>query len=242
VPDESFIGINNNKTLTRPADTLSQRERENIAAFTLAEVLITLAVIGVIAALTMPSLISKMQMISFKNQFKKAYSVYSQNLLKTVMIDFDGDSGCYYSSSGDNVTGCPDFFEQFAKNMNVIKTCKGNALADGCVPVYDYMAAAGCSGFSLNNVNNTNDVYVLSDGSIIIPYKFSNNSGFMPFFMFDVNGMKIPNKVGQDIFALNIYIDARSGAYRLGSGRTITGCLPNTGKDSLFNYLDEILY
>ena len=43
-------------------------------AFTLAEVLITLGIIGVVAAITMPVLISKYRAQVFETQFKKAYS------------------------------------------------------------------------------------------------------------------------------------------------------------------------
>ncbi|MDR1168187.1 MAG: type II secretion system GspH family protein [Heliobacteriaceae bacterium] len=209
--------------------------------FTLAEVLITLAVIGVVAALTMPSLISKTQSVILKNQFKKAYSVYGQNLLKTALIDFDGDTGCYYSEGEENneetrsISGCIEFYEQFAKNMNVIKTCSGSALANGCIPVYNnYVVNSGCTGFSLEYVNNNNNAYILSDGSIMIPYKHSGNE--WPLFMFDVNGMKGPNKIGHDVFGLGIFLRKSSGAYLLGSN--ILGCLPRDG--ALFTSMDDI--
>ena len=48
------------------------------SAFTLAEVLITLGIIGVVAALTIPSLISNYQDKQFKTAYKKAYSDISQ--------------------------------------------------------------------------------------------------------------------------------------------------------------------
>lgn len=49
--------------------------------FTLAEVLITLGVIGVVAALTMPSLIANYRKEVLRAQFKKAYSEISQAAL-----------------------------------------------------------------------------------------------------------------------------------------------------------------
>ena len=50
-------------------------------AFTLAEVLITLGIIGVVAAMTMPSLISHYRHKVLETQFKKAYSVLSQAMI-----------------------------------------------------------------------------------------------------------------------------------------------------------------
>ena len=44
-------------------------------AFTLAEVLITLGIIGVVAALTMPALISNYKKTVYVNQLKKSVSV-----------------------------------------------------------------------------------------------------------------------------------------------------------------------
>ncbi len=53
-------------------------------AFTLAEVLITLAIIGVVAAMTMPSLIQKYQEQKRVTQLKKAYAVMQNAYLMAV--------------------------------------------------------------------------------------------------------------------------------------------------------------
>lgn len=46
--------------------------------FTMAEVLITLGIIGIVAAMTLPSLVGKYQKVQTVNQLKKAYSVLAQ--------------------------------------------------------------------------------------------------------------------------------------------------------------------
>lgn len=66
--------------------------------FTLAEVLITLGIIGVVAALTMPTLIANYQKTAIKSQFKKSYSVLQQALLKA-QADLDYQPECYYWDS-----------------------------------------------------------------------------------------------------------------------------------------------
>lgn len=45
-------------------------------AFTLAEVLITLGIIGIVAAMTLPAIIQNYQKMVLKSQFKKAYSSF----------------------------------------------------------------------------------------------------------------------------------------------------------------------
>ena len=56
-------------------------------AFTLAEVLITLAIIGVVAALTIPSVISNSQQQEFKTGLRKAVSVLNSAITMNMAID-----------------------------------------------------------------------------------------------------------------------------------------------------------
>ena len=65
------------------------------AAFTLAKVLITLGIIGVVAALTLPTVINKAQSMILKNQFKKAYSTF-YNAMKLVQVQNGAPMACWY--------------------------------------------------------------------------------------------------------------------------------------------------
>ena len=172
--------------------------------FTLAEVLITLVIVGVVAAMTIPTAINNSKEQELKSQFKKAYSTITQAFNKTEMNDFYGYAGCYYGDDAESSvsTDCRDFFDKLAKNLNIQKVCQGNAKADGCVPVYQsYPVSSGCSGFRESNINNINKVFVLSDGTIIIP--FDTTAGAMPLFLVDINGHKGPNAGGKDIFSFS---------------------------------------
>jgi prepilin-type N-terminal cleavage/methylation domain-containing protein len=59
-------------------------------AFTLAEVLITLGIIGVVAAMTLPTLIQNHKNRELQTQFKKSYSTLSQILQKVVTEEYGG--------------------------------------------------------------------------------------------------------------------------------------------------------
>ena len=52
----------------------------NLQAFTLAEVLITLGIIGIVAAITLPALMTKVEKNILKQQFKKTFSTYNFNV------------------------------------------------------------------------------------------------------------------------------------------------------------------
>ena len=91
---------------------LSRKGRGMRAAFTLAEVLITLAVIGIVAALTLPGLI--------QNHNEKAWStakdLWEKKLTETVRrMNTDG------VMTGHETT--EDFMNTFKQYMKVIKTC-----------------------------------------------------------------------------------------------------------------------
>ena len=78
------------------------RLSSSIKAFTLAEVLITLAIIGVVAAMTMPSLIQKYQEQKRVTQLKKAYAVM-QNAYLMAVKDYGEpqDWGLTYTNTGE---------------------------------------------------------------------------------------------------------------------------------------------
>src|SRR5574344_2590672 len=97
-------------------------------AFTLAEVLITLAIIGVVAALTIPTLITNYQKKQYVTQLKKSYSNIT-NAFHTAMAndgvtDF-GDTALIRSINGDytNTTkGQADFTKELNKIFKILKT------------------------------------------------------------------------------------------------------------------------
>ena len=101
-------------------------------AFTLAEVLITLGIIGVVAAMTMPALIHSYQQKVLQVQFKKFYSTFS-NAIKYVQATNGAPMGCYYwdvnpyASNPEKCTSRNDYGE-----------CTSWTLSDGSPLPRDY--------------------------------------------------------------------------------------------------------
>lgn len=169
------------------------------SGFTLSEVLITLSIVGIIAALTIPALITKIQDAQINNQFKKALNTVNNALLK-VRAELGSYQDCYYSKdlTIDKSTECIAFFIELKKQLNIAKDCTSNAYPNGCIPYYNGGAPEGdpsCGGFSQSNILYSNPAYVLADGTIISQY-----GTHTALIMMDVNGQKPPNKWGYDVF------------------------------------------
>ena len=100
------------------------------SAFTLAEVLITLSIIGIIAAMTLPALINKTNNAENVVALKKAYEVLSSAYLK-VYNENGAIAGRFNTSA--------DFINAFATKMNVQKNCGYNDTDNtGCFPNISY--------------------------------------------------------------------------------------------------------
>ena len=205
-------------------------------AFTLAEVLITLGIIGVVAALTMPSLMANYKKSVAKNQFKKTYSTLTNAFNQTVQ-----DLGESVNCSDESYTSeaCKELWNEFVKNLNVVKYCETDAYAQGCVPDYsseNFPRTQGCGGFSAPQIKEQQPAAVLADGSIIFPYGWQKT--IYPGIGFDINGFKKPNVGGQDVFSLGI--SNKSGLPVLGALRDgyLSYCLPMS--NAYFYYIKDI--
>ena len=192
----------------------------------MAEVLITLGVIGVVAALTLPALINKYQKVVIKNRFKKAYSLVSQ-AIKQVEVNNGAPLECYiwpvsrgglgcleYTEEGNckqwehsdtYVYGanseCTKFMSEFEKTVKIITIYKekNDDASDKDVNV----STAGTAWWRKQEIAKARKAYVLSDGTILL---MSGWSG-MNIFAIDVNGKSKPNKWGYDIFAFSVVGD-----------------------------------
>lgn len=166
--------------------------------FTLAEVLITLGIIGVVAAMTMPTLVSKYRQRALETAFKKTYS----NLMQAYKIVIDEGYSVYEPNpTDDRPDGDPNFDPEFGRELrnlyraqtlivgsqkikykNSIKTYTKNKRAT--IPQ--------CSQF----LNATNS-FISADGSVIA---VAQNCGAL-WITLDTNGLNNgPNALGHDIF------------------------------------------
>ena len=96
--------------------------------FTLAEVLITLGIIGVVAAMTMPTLINSTQGAQYKTAYKKALSVMSQAVVMNIALDdydlsqtTEGATATGDSAGAEYANDAQSLYTLFKNRMNVVK-------------------------------------------------------------------------------------------------------------------------
>ena len=164
-------------------------------AFTLAEVLVTLGIIGVVAAMTMPVLIQNHQEKVTVTRLKKVYSVLSQAYMSSSAENIDITEwglGETFSSEGAEAIA--------QKMMPYLKLNKNCGFGKGCFPngvVYKYL-----NGTSWYRIDDASRAYkmILSDGTLIA---IESGKTYGKVFV-DINGFKGPNQDGKDMFSFRL--------------------------------------
>lgn len=161
--------------------------------FTLAEVLITLGIIGVVAALSIPTLINKYQEKVTVTKVKKMYSTLT-NAYELYKIE-NGPAGFIEYSS----EGAEEAYNIFAPYLKVSKDC-GTTNNGTCISQkYKYLSRTGTLNYG---ANETYYSIVLNDGSTLI---FRGGDGAIDIEIFyDINGVAEPNQWGFDLFEFDV--------------------------------------
>ena len=94
----------------------------NKKAFTLAEVLITLSILGVVAALTIPNLVNRQSDIAAQTKLKKAISNY-HDVVEVFLIENETASAA--TMMGDNCANAGNYFKIAERNNCIFKTADG---------------------------------------------------------------------------------------------------------------------
>ena len=204
---------------------------KKLNAFTLAEVLITLGVIGVVAAVTMPTLVTNIQERVRKEQVRTVKYKFTK---ATDKMNSLGKIGHYDSTM--------DFVNELKKHLNIAKVCENGEL-DKCWPTENINAyqngSRTLSEFPVKNLKQGVDLKALALGTkttetvgivtgdgvpMLLVYSpvcsgfdeaktytwsvqdgkpVTNATTNCVSAIFDINGAKGPNRVGQDIRTLN---------------------------------------
>ena len=169
-------------------------------AFTLAEVLITLGIIGVVAAMTMPTLMNSTNGAQYKTAYKKALSVLSQAVVLNVALDDYDLSQATTTVNDGKDTSSPSLFNLFNNRMNVIKTATDASwnITGGVKADEDSGEAGDPTTFG----GSSNNTLFFNDGIVFTFPKDDANCGLagkshdeLCKGIIDVNGEKNPNQI-----------------------------------------------
>lgn len=177
-------------------------------AFTLAEVLITLGIIGVVAALTLPSLINRTKNRELHTAFLKTYSelnqvaqkYYADNEISVTEANIDSHSNLssqimteYYKGATKLTNGGMGTKDEEGnyKAFYSIRTLNG----------HKYSGGENSQGSNSSFICDNSPFYLTASGAVII---FNDNATGKdqtgPVVCVDVNGQKAPNRYGMDYF------------------------------------------
>ena len=166
---------------------LYKREIKMKKGFTLAETLITLGVIGVIATLTLPNLIADFQNKTYVAQLQRSYNML-QSAVDNLFVDKDVDN---LADSG--VLDSAGNLESFLKNyFKIVKYCSN---PDDCIPA-TYKAGLTTAATRARDVIHGKGTQCIKVNTGATYCMFVSGSSLGVDL--DVNGTKGPNAYGRD--------------------------------------------
>lgn len=186
-------------------------------AFTLAEVLVTLGIIGVVSAMTVPTLMQNYQRQSYVTQLHKVYNEFSQALTQ-----YQTDRNAVnLTEAGLNSQAN---LNAFVKNyFRIVQTCS-NSITPCFLEQTSYKAL---NGTALQSHYTVTDAYVLASGASV-RFLYAKEGDKIGNIMVDINGQKGPNILGRDLFTIGVYNNGMMDDY--GTSAPLT----DTTRDNLY--------
>lgn len=164
--------------------------------FTLAEVLLTLVIVGIVAALTIPALVNQVGDDNLKKAWKKTYTDLNQAAIHVLM----DNSGTFRGVFTNNT----ELLNKFSEKMSYVKKCT-SSVDEGCF--YSSSELYFKSGESANTWDLNKPGLVLGNGAALFFNWADPNCTDITRcgeIAVDVNGSKKPNIIGKDFFLINI--------------------------------------
>lgn len=209
--------------------------------FTLAEVLITLGIVGIVAVLTIPGVMKNYKNRLYVAQLEKVYAQIA-DAAQAIMNDEHVDN--FYETTAGTDTACTDrangkceagggYF--LTKYFKTIKSNCAKSDKTGCMTsntsTYKNLNGGAVNGVSYFCVQTTSgaaicEAYTAAVGGVAGQKCLS--------ILVDVNGMAEPNIAGRDVFSMDIHkngtiSDYNSGCVDNANGATAASCGTNGG-------------
>ena len=164
-------------------------------AFTLTELMIAVGIIGVISAMTVPSLVNNYQ--------KSANAIQLRKVLNEITAAADMLTTEESKQHFDQTSAFRNIDSFFNQRFKVIKSC--DSRDDGCFYGGAYKAIASTSASSLTLNNNH---YLLANSAAIYPISITRAAGnheasYIDLYI-DINGPDSPNTGGRDMFYVRL--------------------------------------
>ena len=207
---------------------------KNFRGFSLAEVLIVLGVLGIVASMTLPPLIVKYQKQVTVSRLQKFYSVFNQALK---MSEVDHGDYKFWNSSADfgGILYFNEYWKPYLSILNICRTGKDCGYNSN-TPWKDIKNKSTVGTAIIEDDGRI--AFYLSDGIFILMLFYLNDEANntkreVPSFLVDINGSKRPNRVGQDLFYFERVSQGETkGIMPTGYNKTKQEIISNCSKNS----------
>ena len=194
--------------LSEVATNVNSQQTKVKFGFTLAEVLITLGIIGVVAAMTIPNLIATHQKKQTVVKLQKAISVMNQ----AYRLAYD-DVG-EVTAEEARTLGAQNYFDKFqAPYIKVQSLCSVEGCGYGAYPQWK-MTNGSPYGLAVRT-SDSRVAFTSMDGFFYIVVTYTGGGDYsivtVNSVYVDINGTAKPNTMGKDIFMLERKIDGEKG-------------------------------
>ena len=181
-------------------------------AFTLAEVLVTLGIIGIVAAMTLPTLINNSRNKQLEAALHKNYSIIQQALEM-----YQAEHGVPLTPDITGTQTAANSLTALIKPYFAVLYDCGLSRVTKCMPLPAGEENNGISRIYKTYNNKTLNLnllddgqFVLKDGSLILIENPGSSQDRLRLITVDVNGInKKPNKWGHDLFTFQLMDDGR---------------------------------
>jgi len=196
------------------------------AAFTLAEVLITLGIIGIVATMTIPNLIAEQQKRTTVTKLQRAMSVLNQAYRRA--YDDVGEATAEEARAMGGEEYFNKYWAPYLKTAHICKTYEDCGFDSD----HPYLLNSGQTAYAypVDNKSKSRITIKTMDGFIYVIELFGgNNSATNSYIWVDINGSAKPNKFSKDLFFFERYIDGEKGGVVLPLGHDKTDEQINAG-------------
>lgn len=181
--------------------------KNNRFGFTLAEVLITLGIIGVVAAMTIPTLVGNYKYMVLQNQFKAAYSDLNQ-AAKLFQLHHDITVSEYYAAGNSPANTLKEFSKEYTAVLSTSDRKYDSTDEDGNTigaSIFNWVSITG-EQKSAPPCDVSGYFWDIKGRPIIFDDRpKSGENG--PKVCIDINGEKGPNRYGVDYFVFMFTTD-----------------------------------
>ena len=174
--------------------------------FTLAEILITLAIVGVVASMTIPTLVSSNQKKVWANSLAKAANTIANSL--SLMISKDGSYGLSDSSLWEDVRNGMNLKDALVEHLGRTMVITGGTY--NVVPKTLYGEEKSTLFDDYTVITTKADItYFIKIAEDSYNNHDINELDIVADVIIDVNGKEAPNTIGKDIFGYLISDEGR---------------------------------